>query len=100
MADGETCGGCGHAAKEHIQQVGCTSGWTYDDQGVALAPNGCPCQWAHISSPTEKEARRAESAYEMTPTTRRARHVVTDPRGGMAVCYCDIGHDHEGAVQG
>lgn len=53
-----TCGGCGHDAQSHVQQIGCSTGWTYDGQGCAIGPDGCLCQWSHIDSPTERETRR------------------------------------------
>lgn len=59
MYDDETCSGCGHPAREHVMGIGCSHGWVYDDQGLAVT-DGCDCQWAHVSeSMTEAEWRRS-----------------------------------------
>lgn len=32
------------------------------------------------------------------PARPPVRHVLSDPRGWLAVCYCSLGRDHEGAL--
>jgi len=50
---GEVCSGCGHASGEHMWPLGCQTDWTHDEHGIATGPDGCLCQWVHITSPTE-----------------------------------------------
>lgn len=57
MAEPEACPGCGHTPDQHEQGTGCLAGWTYDKDGVALLPDGCPCRWAHADSPTRERNR-------------------------------------------
>jgi len=49
----ERCG-CGHMAEEHEQGTGCLAGWVYDHEGVSISPDGCICEWAHVSSPVRR----------------------------------------------
>ena len=51
------CGGCNHHAARHVQGIGCTAGWTYDEHGIATGTDGCLCEWAHTSSMSEREWR-------------------------------------------
>ncbi len=54
----DACQNCGHSAQGHVEGIGCSVGWVYDEQGCALAPDGCGCQWTHVHlSISEKEWR-------------------------------------------
>jgi len=56
---GETVCKCGHGPERHVQGLGCIAGWTWDAQGCSVGPDGCHCEWAHLSSMTESEWRKS-----------------------------------------
>lgn len=45
---------CGHDWKQHSLTVGCTVGWTYDNEGVVV-DEGCGCQLAHTEHSPEDD---------------------------------------------
>lgn len=43
----EPCGRCEHPAAVHDTEYGCTDGWKYGRDGLAVTV-GCSCQWAWL----------------------------------------------------